>query len=338
MADLTFPTSAELMLVEQDLLPRLVANRPVFTIFPIVNSDTSSIIWEQMDNYKGLQQLRGLDGQPPRVAPLGAKQYRMEPGAYGEYYNIPEREITERRQYGTFGQAISLDDLVMRGQQLLLQRRLDRVESIIWTLLTTGTFSVALANGAIGHTDAYTTQTLNMSTWATHTTATPLADMRAARLKGRGSSSSFGAGSLAYANQATIDDALANTNAADLGGKRMTGLAQPLSLGDINQLLTGEGLPNLAPYDEGYIDESGTFQLFVPNGKVVFVGKRPGNAPLGQYVMTRNANNPSLASGAYTKVIDKGDTQVPREVQIHDGHNGGPALFYPGAIIIGDVS
>lgn len=338
MGDVIYPSNAELNEIAQVKLPRLEQGRPIFQIFPIVDSDSSLVMWEQKDNYKGLQQLRGLNGQPARVNPVGASQYQMRPGVYGEYYDIDEVQLTERRQYGTFNQPISINDLVMEGQDLLLQRRLDRIEYIGWTLLTTGTFSVALPNGAVAHTDTYTTQTLNASTWGTHTTATPLADLRAARLKGRGTSSSFGVGAVAYANQATIDDALANTNSADLGGKRMTGLAQPLSLSDVNQLLTGEGLPNLQAYDEGYIDDTGTFQLFIPAGVVVVIGRRPGNAPIGKYVMTRNANNPGLGPGAYMKVIDNAGQEVPRQIQVHDGHNGGPALEFPGAVLIMDVS
>lgn len=337
--DITYGTNAEISEIAQDKLPRLVADRPIFQIFPIVNSDSSLIIWEQKDNYKGLQQVRGLDGQPGRVTPLGANQYQMKPGVYGEYQPINETMLTERRKYGTFNEPVAIDDLVMEAQDLLLGRRLDRLEKNAWDLLTTGTFSVSLPNGAVAHTDSYTTQTLNASTWSNHTTATPLADLRAARLKGRGTSSSFGSGAQAWANQSEIDHLLANTNAADLGGKRMAGLAQPLKLSDVNEILTGEGLPNLFPYDESYLRESdGAYQLFIPDGVLVIVGKRPGNAPVGKYVMTRNANNPGMAPGPYMKVIDKGEDQVPREIQVHDGHNGGCVIEYPSAIIIVDIS
>jgi hypothetical protein len=50
--------------------------------------------------------------------------------------------------------------------------------------------------------------------------------------------------------------------------------------------------------------------------------------------MVRNANNPGLAPGAYMKIVDNGDRAVPRLIQVHDGHNGGPALLYPSAIVV----
>jgi hypothetical protein len=49
--------------------------------------------------------------------------------------------------------------------------------------------------------------------------------------------------------------------------------------------------------------------------------------------MTRNVNNANSAPGPYTKVIDRGELQVPRTIEVHDGHNGGPAIFYPSAVI-----
>ena len=46
--------------------------------FPIVNVDSHILSWEQRDNYKGLQQVRGLDGQPKRINNVGAKRFTME--------------------------------------------------------------------------------------------------------------------------------------------------------------------------------------------------------------------------------------------------------------------
>jgi hypothetical protein len=54
---------------------------------------------------------------------------------------------------------------------------------------------------------------------------------------------------------------------------------------------------------------------------------------VGEYRFTRNANNPDLGPGPYMKVIDRGDTEVPRGLEVHDGHNGGIALYHPAAIV-----
>jgi hypothetical protein len=318
MATFTYPTSAELRAIEQDKMPRLLETRPVFDIFPIVNSDQHHLRWEQYDNFTGLQQARGLNGEPSRVTRVGAKIYQVEPGIYGEFLRIDEVELTLRRQMGTWNRPISIDDLVVQAQDQLLLRRLDRIEKIVWDLVTTGTFSVPGPNGTTIYTDTYTLQTYSAGvSWGTVATATPLQDFRAVQLKSRGRSVNFG---------------------AHLGGKRVAGLQSILGRADINRVLTMEDLPTIEIYDEGYIDDSNNFQLYIPNSKVVVVGQRPAGQLIGEYRFTRNANNPNMAAGPYTKVFDTGEVKVPRSLEVHDGHNGGPVCFYPSAIVVMTVS
>jgi len=91
--------------------------------------------------------------------------------------------------------------------------------------------------------------------------------------------------------------------------------------------LLNEGLPQIVVYDEGYLDDSHTFQLFIATGKVLVTGIRTDGGQIGEYLMTRNVNNPGFAPGAYQKIVDHGDKRV-RVNRSHDGHNGGPVLFY----------
>ena len=46
---------------------------------------------------------------------------------------------------------------------------------------------------------------------------------------------------------------------------------------------------------------------------------------------------PKLTPGAYQKIIDKGEDAVPREVEVHDGHNGGAVLYFPSAMVVMNV-
>jgi hypothetical protein len=338
MATLVYPNSAELQQVAQDKLPNLIAQRPIFSILPMESADSHLLMWEQEDNYVGLQQVRGLNGQPGRVKKTGAKRYMMQPGVYGEYTTIDELELTERRQWGTFGQPISIDDLVMREQDRLLGRRLDRIEYIGWTLLVTGTFSIAGPDGITIHTDTFTLQTHSGSDWSTGSTATPLADFRAVQLLSRGHSVNFGPAARAIMNRVTWNRLVTNTNASDLGGKKGPIGQNIQSIGDINRVLGDEGLPTLEIFDGGYLNDSGTFVPFIADDKVIVVGARTDGGRIGEYRMTRNANNPNLAPGAYMEVIDRGaegaGKQVPRTIEVHDGHNGGPVIFFPSAIVI----
>jgi hypothetical protein len=245
---------------------------------------------------------------------------------------------------GQWDGGISIDDLVMECQDHLLQRRLDRMRVIGWTLLATGTFSVSLpygANSPVAHTATYTTQTHSASDWNTPSTSTPLLDFRNVQLLGRGKGVSFGAGATAYMNRTTFNLLMANTNAADLAGSYTAQMASAVrSEGNINIILQSQGLPRIVIYDEGYLaDPSGTFTLFIPNDKVIIVGQRPVGQRLGEFQVVRNASNANLAPGFYQKVVDSENTgnPVPRKIEVHDGGNYGPAIFFPSAIVIMSV-
>lgn len=333
----TFPQDAELREIEQDLLPVLTQSDPIFRHIPITTADTDILMWEAYNNYTGLQGVRGLDGKPTRVKAIGAKRYIAEPGYYGEFMTIEEQELTRRRPIGQFSGAINITDLVRRRQDQLLNREIMRIRQIAWTLLTTGTFSVLGEGGNVIHTDSYTMQTATAAvSWATYATATPLKDFRAIQLLSRGTSTVFNQASTAYMNRSTFNTLLSNTNANDLAGRRVTGLLSPLNMDEINRILLGEGLPQIEVFDEGYLDESGVFQLFLPENKVLIVGARTNNARLGEYRMTRNANNPDMGPGSYVKVVDETNV-VPRQIQVHRGHNGGPVLFFPKGFVLMSV-
>lgn len=338
MANLVYPTSAELMAIQQDLMPRLQTDRPIFDLMPVRNVDEYVLIWEQYDNFSGLQAIRGLNGEPGLVKKVGVNRFEVRPGVYGERIRIDELELTRRRQIGTFGTPVDISDLVLEAQNQLLVRRLDRIEQIGWDLLTTGTYSVPAPDGVTLKTDSFTLQTFSAAvTWATEATATPLADFRSVKVLHRGHSVSFGTQAQAFMNQSTFNNLISNTNAADLYGRRQQGLGLINNLGDLNRLFAGDDLPQLAIYDEGYFDDSGDFQLFIPNDKVVVVGKRPAGQRVSEYRMTRNANNVDLAPGPYMRVIDEGEYKIPRVIEVHDGHNGGPVVFYGSAIVIMNV-
>jgi hypothetical protein len=335
MANFTFPMAAELTQIAQTKMARLQQDRAPFEWFPIVEKDTWLLLWQQYDNYVGLQQVRGLEGEPPRVKPVGLREYTMQPGVYGEYLPLGEAEMTTRAAMGTFATPINVSDLVAQRQDQLLLRRLDRVELIIWTLITTGTFAVPGPNGAILHTDSFVLQTYTAAVpWTTSLTATPLGDFSNVQLLARGYSVDFGADATAYMNRQTFNALRTNTNPADLYGRRMPGLSTPNNMGDINKILTGNDLPKIVVYDQTYLDENGVPQVFIPFGKVVVVGRRPAGQRVGEFRMVRNANNPNMGAGPYMRVIDKGEQVIPRIIEVHDGFNGGPCLFFPSAIVV----
>lgn len=336
MPSYVFPTSIELQEVEQELLPRLMEGRPIFSLLPITTHDSHILEWEQEDNFLGLQQLRGLNGAPQNVKRVGAKRYQLQPGVYGEFAHIDEQELTTRRQWGSFSAPIDISDVVRRIQDQLLLRRLDRIEQIGWTLLSSGTFSVANATGVI-HTDTFNLQTHAGSDWSAVATATPLKDFRDMRILARAKGVNFGRAATAYINLKTMQYLLGNTNNVDLHGRRVGGGNSLNNLDEVNTILLGDDSPRIEVYDEGYLTDAGAFTPYIPDDKVIIVGRRTGGMPIGDYCMTRNAQNADLGPGPYTKVVDSVNDDVPRTITVHDGHNGGPRIVFPSAVVIMSV-
>lgn len=331
-----FPTSAELEEVEKVKLPRLTEERLGFRVCPMVNVEAHLLEWEQEDDWTGLQNARGMGGPFTRVKKKGVNRYAVVPGVYGESMGLDELELTTKREIGTFGRPINVRAEVMRLQDRLLERRLDRVESIIWTLLGTGSYSVSGDDGPI-HVDSYSLQTQAAAVaWATVATATPLVDFRAVALKARGKGCTFGRQATAYMNRVTFNNLVANTNANDLGGRFTYGGNPFRGVEDVNRILAQEDLPVIAVYDEGYLTDAGVWTPFIANSKVIVVGRRTNGSKVMDYAMTRNANNPNLAPGPYREVIER--REPPKGIDVYDGHNGGLRVYFPSAICILTVS
>jgi hypothetical protein len=150
-------------------------------------------------------------------------------------------------------------------------------------------------------------------------------------------------------NAITAYRMLNNTNAADFGGRRLAGGATFNSVEQFNTFYAGQGLPTVVIYDAGYYPApamaggvAGGFIKFIPDGKVIVIGKRPQNASIGEYQMTTNLNTPDKKPGSYAYVKDSfaginAPKMIPGSIQVHRGHNGGPAIYYPSAVVIMNV-
>lgn len=333
MADFIFPTSRELLAIAPEKFDRLMEGRIGFQIMPVREVKAARLQYEQRDNIRGLQRIRGYNGEFQRVSAVGGKQYDYVPGVYGEYMFIDEKELTTRRAYGQYG-PVDLTDLVLERQDILMQRRVDRMEWAIWTLLATGVISVTDLEGQVLFTDTFPIQTFTAGvTWATVATATPLANIRAVKMQARGKGVTFGSAAKLYMNQSTAAFMLGNTNAADLGGKRTNGGDSINSINNVSEFTGRDDLPSVVVYDEGYLNDAGTYVPFIPDNKAILVGSR-NQGRIGEFIETMNANNANSAPGPYQDVIT---TKAPIALKVVDGINGGPCLYYPGSVVVMNV-
>lgn len=342
MSTFVYPTSNDLIAIDQQNLPAMRADDPIFSILPPITKDVAQLTWEQEDNYFGLMQIRGYNGVPARVNQVGMNQFAARPGVYGEEMAIDEAEVTERRKMGSFAEPIDVQDLVMKRSKQLMHRMLMREATLGWNLLINGFFEIQSGlTGAVVHKDSYTQRLYAATTpWATFATATPLQNFRDVELFSRGYSVTFGSAATAWMNRKTFNNLVANRNAADLYGQRTGGLfaagmESVLNLNAINSILLGEGLPQIKVFDGFYYDDANSLVLKIPDNKILVEGQRTDGARLGNWVYTRNRGNADLAAGPTYKVYETIGA-IP-DVMVYRGFNGTHQLLFPSGFVVMSV-
>jgi hypothetical protein len=334
---LKFPVMSELRSIDALYEQEQVAGDPLFSAFPLQTKNTHFLRWKQRDFYRGLMQGRGLNNPYPAVTRLGDREFLTKPSAYGEHVVIDEEEITIRANPDTPSAPVNLTDEVNNADQMLVARQFNRARWVGWTLILEGIYKVLNQSGAIVGQDSIGVTQYAGTSWGTPATSTPLADARAVALLSEGTSADFGVGAIGFANRRTVNKALANTNAADLGGKRTIGGGTIKGLDDLNGIFAAEGLFTLKAYHAGYYSDAGSFSTWIPDNVVVVFGSHNGASQIGEMTQTRHADNPNAAPGPFAKIVDTGrdpNADPPRQVRVYRGVNMGPQIWYPGAVVI----
>lgn len=332
------PTAAELVQLQMELFPRYLEGRVGLEIMPFAETDLPAIVLHQPDIFKGLQAFRGL-AKPTMVVPERYNPYgtmcQVEPGYWGEHDEIGEEIMTKWGGVGSCNTILDTTQYITWIQQRLLERRANRIEYNIWQVLAFGRYTALNQSGQIIHEAQFNIQNVSAGVpWTNFAGSFPLRDFRAIQLLGRGTSARFDTCARAYMNRETANLLFSNTNPQDVGRVGLSACCIFMSPEQINQQFAAQGLPQIVVYDEGYIDDNGSFNTFIPFGYVIVVGCRPGGVPIGHYWLTRNAVGCSITSGFWQKLVDTCDREVPRRIKVFDGHNGGPALEYPRATVV----
>jgi hypothetical protein len=328
-----------------------IENDPAFKILPLKAENSAELRWTQEDSDYGLAQWRGMNGEPGKVKRLGETTTVFEPGVYGETSEVDEQELTQRAQLGTNGaMPIDVQDLIGAIDRQLIRRDIARKTYNIWNALQgTLTLSKPGANGGTQQTFSYVVQTYTANpAFSNLSTGAPIQTFQAVQQLGVGRSLDLGAGATAYCNQYTFNNILNNANAADFGGRRDMYGATLNNLMMVNNYWQSQNLPKFVISDNGYYPTQtsalnanvgpANFSKFIPNNKIIVVGRRTDGSPIGKYAMTRHVVG-TPASGDWRIVQDafKGmnaPLQVPGYIRIGRGHNGGPVIHYSSAIVI----
>jgi hypothetical protein len=332
------PTSLELQgavklrKLMQVYLPRALESRELLKIFPLTKVDSTSLVYERRQMATGLQGARGIGGPTNPVRKPGMDQFRVAPGYYGDHYTITEQELVDLRDAGVWDNFESYDAQAARGAEHLTRRFLDRCENSVAQLLMTGSFTAPNAQGATLDQQIYNVPSFTPGTlFSDLSNSQPLNYIRdlipTLELL---VSVSFQKGFMLM-SRPTVNLLLKNQNAADLNGRRLNYGNTVNNVEDFNDLLVSNDLPKAKVYDEGYYSDppgsSPTKNRFLTNGKIVLVGVREDGEQIGEYRLTRAAQNERSAPGEWYQVDDR-RAKDPCEVILRAGHNGGPIVFY----------
>lgn len=325
-----FPTAVSLELVRPQVEASIdLTNDPLLSRCPITTDESDVVMWERGRSTGGLQGLRGIGGLPNRVELKGADRYIMEPGYYGDFVMIDEMQKMRLRAVGkwTYEGATSL---LQEAARVLYIRYLQRVKQIVRDALLFGRIHITNGQGLI-YAAQFDNQTLRGSDWGTAGAATPLADFTLLQDTYALNGANFGEQAVALVNLRTANKLLANTNAADLGGKRFDGGATLSDLTQVNNLLLRRGQPQIRIWNDVYHDEDGNLTPWIPDDYVLVMGIPAFGQRIGTYKLTRNVGNPNAAPGRFTYVKDEPDFPFPTKVS--EGHNGGFAFYCPEAVV-----
>jgi hypothetical protein len=318
----------------QVYLPRALESREMLKVFPMIPDDSTKLVYERREVETGLQGARGLNGRTNPVRKTAVDQFEVDPGYYGDHYDIKEDELVNLREAGSWDNFESYTKQAARGTMHLTRRFLDRCEKNIADLAMSGKFEATDMQGIVKHRDVFNVPQVTPSTlFSDLDNATPLTFLRDLIPQIElGKSVSFMKGFM-WMSRPTANLILKNANANDISGRRSKYGSTINSIADLNDLLLENDLPIIKTYDKGYYSDppgsAPTFNRFLTNGKIVMVGVRDDGEQLGEYRLTRAAQSGSenASPGEWYQVEDR-RKQDPCQVILRAGHNGGPVCYY----------
>jgi len=318
------------------------------SILPFVEEQTQMVEWDEEDHEQGKTSAHVMGTEPRIAGRPGSKTHRYEPIPHKEQELIKEDEMLKARQLGTLAGVVNLNDLVMKRFNAGVNKDWITVEAEIWQALLG---HLVVNENGVRVDETFPVQEFTPTTpYDDLENATPLADWNACKLLFRNTGASM-QGAKEYMNSKTLNRIIENRNTDDLRGFNDGLRAVTFDVDGLNKINKARGYPEIVEYDEGWEDEDAQFNLFIPDGKSVIVGKRTLGQNAGDYVLTPSLhrqknglpapgffafvtiNGQGNSSGSTSVSLDQlGAASNPKVGVIH-GVYGGPRIKFPRSII-----
>lgn len=309
------------------------------SILPERGLNSLKLSWQSEKRTGGMTQAHSLDADPRLINQPGRDTFEAEPYFFKEGFRLNESDLLTVRQMNALNPTNQRAgrDLIARRLTTLDRRLMVRQEWLRWAALR-GAMSID-ENGIVAN-ETWAVQTANPdgADWDSPSTADPRADFDAIKLLYRGMGATA-VGANAYMNRVTAGllagtDQLKDAITNDRSAVRLITLDNVL---EVFGVIAGV-VPTI--YDEGYIDSSDTFQPFIPDNKIIVVGRPTQGEELGFLASVPSLHNGGIDNpqpGKFVIIEDETDKPNPK-YSGYAGWYGGTILLHPEYVVVFTVA
>ena len=274
-------------------------------LLPDEESYLPTIQWDEYGPIVGMTGAHTLDADPANVTMPVLNSFQEFPMYFKEKSMLKESDMLNIRTAGSLGNKDAARKAVAE-LVLNINARLDvRLEWLRWQAMM-GSITLTAAADGVARVQTYNVLTPATASplWSSTTTADPISDLQTwiAGFRGNGT----GKVSVWY-NRTTSNLLSKNSIVRDL-------LKQSINLDKVNSDNVGEfigmslagGIGSMNLYDEGYVNSSGVFTPFIPDGKVIMVSNPPMGQKRGGVQFVPSLHNGGLdpRPGRFSMVLD----------------------------------
>ena len=326
---LQFPTTQELNFVIRNRSGANVANFIGRSFCPLVPVYSKDIEYDVLSPAFGMTQAHQIGTNPKTVQMPKMETKRTGTAYWKETLRLDEEKLLYARQAGTLNERAGRD-LVFQGGLQLDTRLETRIEWLTWKPIIDG--NLAINENNVKYTVDYKLPAKNdisaaATKWSDPTKSDPAAFLTTMVQSYRGTGAKARS---VYMNSVTAGLAVQSAKFIELlKQSNFVGMLSPLNPAPALKLM----IPNVdfVIYDEGYLDASKNFQMFIPDGEIVMVGDYPGDKVM-DFASTISLHNGGIDKpqpGKFSIVEDESQRKKNPYVDVTVGIYGLPRIFHP---------
>lgn len=343
----TYPTNAEIDETVQAYIPQ-VDNFIGSQFMPVKPRNTNKVRWTEKNKMRGKTSIHKRGSDPHIDDREGSVDREFSPIDFKETDVIGEKEILEKRQEGTWGEPLDLEDTVVETMRDRADKTMISVECTRWDAFRG---LLAINEKGVKVNETFPVQShLPLVEWNDFDNAKPLMvlDEIGDKFDGTGASNT---GAIHVMSRKTFRLLLQNNNESDLrkfAGSNFVDVMNGLAA--FNKLLQDRNGSMVTLTDEGWIDDANNFVRFVKTGEIFTFGKRPLNQmhgewqatislhrqengkPIGGYFSIMEVNGQPSTGATTISLAQLGAGKNPK-FEITGGIYGGPTIKYPQSIV-----